>query len=380
MQKKEDATKIPVIVVESHHHVLEHIHLILRRQKQLLSSWSLLHWDAHPDLACPRIPAQQCFRPHDATHISLYDALDATPSGIAEWILPLVFAAQLHHIQWIRPIETSMQQLPDGDFVVSVGAWGPKQHKQVDSFLDLPLDAVLKVNWSVPYYQDDDDDVQDELLLPQEMQLKVATEPSHDRLGSPFALDVCLDYFYCHNPFVDDDRLASILHRSIPCQNYARPTSHDMKRMKQFQSCWTELINNNTSDTNQWKELAEFFEGKQHVEELQALMTQYRMDGQQLPTDIANILTMPHDGPNNCISERLQHFTKNLPKERPFFISIARSSLEGFTPVNETEHLQESVLKIVHEKYCGCGFAMDAMQCKFQLVRDYGEWEGSNTF
>lgn len=380
-----------VIVVESHHHVLEHIHCILRRKKQLVSSWSLVHWDAHPDLACPRCPAQQCFRPHDATatQLSLYDALDATPSGIAEWILPLVFAGRLHHIQWIRPLQTSMQQLPDGDFVVQVGAWSPSHSRShysynasVNSFLELPQDSVLKVNWSVPYYQDEDD-VRDELLLPQEMQLTVTQEPRRDRPDCLFGLDVCLDYFYCHNPFVesDDEKLTAVLHRSIPCRNYARPTVSDhVQWMQRFQSCWTKAICSSSYDFSSeelHKELATFFQEEQDVEELRALISQYRSDGRPIPNDITNILTMPHDGSNEFVSERLDHFSQHLPNTCPFFISIARSSMEGFTPASETERLQESVLDVVHKKYCDCDAPMDKNRCKLQLLRDYGEWEGS---
>ncbi len=376
---KSTSPKIPVIVVESHHHVLEHIHFLLRRQKPLVDSWSLLHWDAHPDLACPHCPAHQCFRPHDALHEheSLYDALDATPSGIAEWILPLVLAAQLRHIQWIRPLQTSMQQLPDGDFTLQVGAWRPTDKTPVESFLDLPHDALLKVNWSVPYYQDDDD-VRMELLLPQELQLQVSVDPCPERLQPTYGFDVCLDYFYCHNPFVEDERLTSLLHRSIPCRNYANPTSSDHTQwMQRFQLCWNDVLGKSDSQ-KQMTKLAAFFEDNEDAIELFAVIQQHRIDGKPLPHDLANILTMPHDGSNsNCMTERLHHFSAHLPVACPFFISVARSSLEGFTPASVTEDLQESVLNILHEKYCGCRLPMDASHCRFQLFRDYGEWEGS---
>ncbi|GAX25344.1 hypothetical protein FisN_5Lh437 [Fistulifera solaris] len=376
---KSTSPKIPIIIVESHHHVLEHIHFLLRRQKPLLNSWSLLHWDAHPDLACPRCPAKHCFRPHDTLHDheTLYDALDATPSGIAEWILPLVLAARLQHIQWIRPLQTSMQQLPDGDFTLQVGAWSPTDNTHVESFLDLPHDALLKVSWSVPYYQDDDD-VRLELLLPQELQLLVSPVPYQERLQPIYGLDVCLDYFYCHNPFVEDKQLARLLHRSIPCRNYGNPTSSDhIQWMQRFQSCWNDIIARPESQEHMMK-MAAFFEEKEDVVELVTVIQQHCIDGKALPNDLANILTMPHDGCNsNCMTERLHHFSKYLPVACPFFISVARSSLEGFTPASVTEDLQEFVLNILHEKYCGCRSPMGADHCRFQLVRDYGEWEGS---
>lgn len=102
--------RLKVVIVEPHHHALEHIHEILRRQRRLGKSWSLCHIDAHPDLACPSkgIPAGACFRPRDEWTVSnenhneqedetrcgcLYELLDLSSTGISEWILPMVLAA-----------------------------------------------------------------------------------------------------------------------------------------------------------------------------------------------------------------------------------------------------------------------------------------------
>ena len=41
---------IPVVIVESHQHALEHIHDVLRRKKLFNKNWSMVHFDAHPDL------------------------------------------------------------------------------------------------------------------------------------------------------------------------------------------------------------------------------------------------------------------------------------------------------------------------------------------
>ena len=46
--KKLARERVKVVVVEDHHHVLEHIHAALRRQPSL-PSWRMLHIDAHPD-------------------------------------------------------------------------------------------------------------------------------------------------------------------------------------------------------------------------------------------------------------------------------------------------------------------------------------------
>jgi len=175
------------------------------------------------------------------------------------------------------------QQLPDGKHHYHVGAWIPPRRQQlspsitplgvstnptadpaghdggnddsllpsppssfsntVTSFLDLPDQALVKVDWDFPYYRDDDE--QDsyaplsELLLAKPLHLQVLELPvaavsaadqqqpqqQQQRTGTacdrpcpfsstlhcrkPWALDICLDYFACLNPFVVDVEKAS---------------------------------------------------------------------------------------------------------------------------------------------------------------------------
>jgi len=262
---------IHVLVVESHQHVLETAHFFLRRtQRRLLLqqqgfSWSMLHFDAHPDLACPHdtIPAAACFQPRQtwpaveerkgsssqeydnnssavvnntaATEQEpkdLYDLLDSSSSGIAEWILPLVLAANLRHVQWVRPVKRQAvqvpPQLPLGWHHYHVGAWIPNNNPStvdrvvvveplpVTSFLDLPVSALVRVDWDCPYYQDDDTSVPTaSLLFPAPLNLHVSElsvdqqqqqqqEQEESAVLQPWMLDICLDYFACLNPFVTD--------------------------------------------------------------------------------------------------------------------------------------------------------------------------------
>jgi len=109
-KRQNSSERLKVIIVEPHHHALEHIHEALRRQRRLGKPWKLCHIDAHPDLACPSngIPAGACFRPRDEWTILpiekkaeenvtrsgfLYELLDLSTTGISEWILPMVLAA-----------------------------------------------------------------------------------------------------------------------------------------------------------------------------------------------------------------------------------------------------------------------------------------------
>jgi len=326
-------TILPVVVVESHQHCLEHIHYILRKRHASVKRyrcrchhhhddveepWSMLHFDAHPDLACPHptIPASACYQPRklwqrrpvptprkrkmespeeknynhsvmvkqpyqekdtdtlikddddydeNGDGKNLYELLDSTATGIAEWILPLVLAANLRRVDWIRPSVLSskigspsgIEAFPLGEHVYHVGAWiapeielvatatGPdvnglvvsSQHLPVASFLDLPPSAKVKVDCDYAYYMLDDFDCvasTPDLFLAQPLHLSVLELPrfteaydatdsgdctlssdvrktclaetetatSASSSSSPWILDICLDYFACQNPFL----------------------------------------------------------------------------------------------------------------------------------------------------------------------------------
>ncbi|RHY43274.1 hypothetical protein DYB37_003561 [Aphanomyces astaci] len=91
--------QLRVIVVDDHHHVLEPIHQAIRKRTLPFSNWTLVHFDAHPDLAFPRdIPASCVFTPS-----ALYDALDSSEAGIASFILPLAFAGHMGSLVWVKP-------------------------------------------------------------------------------------------------------------------------------------------------------------------------------------------------------------------------------------------------------------------------------------
>ena len=109
--------------MEDHHHVLPHIHWLLRRQQSAASSkgkseWpkiELLHFDAHPDLAVPNVDTSTLMKPRQ-----LYDELDDSKGGIAEWILPLVYMRHVERIVWVKR-KAICTQFSCGKFDVKVG-------------------------------------------------------------------------------------------------------------------------------------------------------------------------------------------------------------------------------------------------------------------
>ena len=58
-------------------------------------------------------------------------------------------------------------------------------------------------------------------------------------------------------------------------------------------------------------------------------------------------------------------------------VTIARSSLDGFTPGTVVEKLQADVLSIVQNVYCNDMPDRERSLYRLEVVRDYGQWEGS---
>lgn len=427
---------IYVVVVEYHQHALEHIHSILRRRKSL-KSWSMLHFDAHPDLACPNndVSALSCFLPRQDKEQDLYERLDSHSSGIAEWILPLVLAGGLEHVHWIKPPES--QQLPTGNHEYNVGAWIPPTDatsplSEVATFLDLPSSAAVRVDWKVPYYLDDASAVsKEELLLAKTLQLKVSElEEETSQAGvddasssllydGDWSLDICLDYFYCRNPFVTDietidENFAKALvnvvtrtrmHNAVAGDAILEPATYESE-LARFRTLFHQLLQEHNKASID--KLLKFYESEDEARLLLDKLLETLSESKD-PAKLTTMametlpnLCMPHDS-NGSLEEiqskttfrvenmsRMIHRAKKQSGSDPFIVTIARSTLDGFTPSSVVEKLQNNVLAAIHETYCGCdlmnqndadarfSFMNVGKECRFKVIFDYGEREGAS--
>ena len=72
----------------------------IRQRRLPFSHIHVLHVDAHPDLSfSTAIDTDVVFDPE-----TLYDALDDSVAGIAEFLLPLVFAGHVSQITWVKSV------------------------------------------------------------------------------------------------------------------------------------------------------------------------------------------------------------------------------------------------------------------------------------
>jgi hypothetical protein len=437
----------------------------------------MIHFDSHPDLACPSpsVPARACFEPRkewpvkctgtqkvdeekkciialddETSEISrnLYEHLDLDRSGIAQWILPLVLSGDLDFVHWVR--SAWADQIQDGLYRYNVGSWVLQRNANAaipTSFMDLTQDAIMKVDFHHKYYLEDNATVaSEELILPKELVLHVSGLPAAncEEVNSPrltdgstsdadtteqeWILDICLDYFLCRNPFVDEieDINAEFAAAFVAMVERATfsPSRYQCEYEK-FQKYMAVVLrstlgtciqgDDSISDGDEQKIsfLWQFYETSSVGESLfQALVEASnkcsdvdRSKLVQLAIDALPSVTLPHDRYVND-DEALESATvqieameayllgirasSSLYWAEPIMITVARSADDGFTPKAVVDTLQRRVLEMVHRVYCGCGRTLvpsgDALtmthpnfcqDCILNTVFDYGEWEGS---
>lgn len=418
----------------------------------------MLHWDSHPDLACPNegIPAAACFMPRkywrsnrsldtaneneNVEVKNLYDKLDTSQGGIAEWILPLVLAGGLEIVLWIK--NNFCKQFERGQYNYQVGV--ECESVSIDSFLDLPEDAVVKSSLAHPYYIDDNSYIHEDLLhLKKKLELCVLEAEDEaidiekpleeeDAEKSDWILDVCLDYFFCNNPFVDDLRNIS----EDTCNLFIKAVTNvtfreEVEGMQclgtqqaicyaQSQVAFHEVVRSllekvrdlaigtepNFSNFEEADKLALYYtdasEGMHCWIDLLDHMTDYctkeaspietlisimidALPNIALPSEydsckleeglIPTSLQTKIDLFGECLRQR--RWISEKFKDVPMLITMARSTDDGYTPNNIVEHLQRMVLDKIHSIYCGCACS-NGKDCKLNVVLDYGEFEGSS--
>ncbi|CAJ1946046.1 unnamed protein product [Cylindrotheca closterium] len=365
----------------------------------------MIHFDAHPDLACPtsQCPAVSCFTPRKEmtlTRKNLYELLDLSETGIAEWIIPLVVAAELKTINWVKPGFSS--QFPLGRHLYNVGAYHDDDNDandsapSVQSFLDLPDTAIIKTDFDMPYYQDDGAVVESasDLLLAQQLELVVTELPTTQTLlnhrdgddddnTKKWALDICLDYFACQNPFLSDiDKVNPAVTKALLQVMSAAEvgpgrTSADLKQLV------AAMLEDGNSIPNM-DPLAKYFDSAETANDHLTALKRFTDQDSSLRSLVLKAIPnwdMPHDVPSadkEKILEAIRDMEEALSKEDctspPFLITICRSSDDEFTPPWLVEFIQVQVLELLDRIFYIRSTGEPQSLC---IVKDYGEWEGS---
>eukprot|EP00656_Telonema_subtile_P015569 TRINITY_DN18185_c0_g1_i1.p1 TRINITY_DN18185_c0_g1~~TRINITY_DN18185_c0_g1_i1.p1 ORF type:complete len:197 (+),score=35.65 TRINITY_DN18185_c0_g1_i1:201-791(+) len=167
-------------VVEDHDEVLPHIHAAIRRKRLPWSGISIVHFDAHPDMLAPEgMDSEVVFDAHE-----LYDT-----TGIADWILPLVYAGHVAQVVWLKPVWAT--QIDDGQYSFLVGR---------DA-----CDGTIKVSSDQRYFCEEGLWAHEtQLHNPRPLTLHVITvagplrTAALPKLSEDVILDFCFDFFVQH--------------------------------------------------------------------------------------------------------------------------------------------------------------------------------------
>lgn len=343
--------KIPIFIVENHNDVLEFILKCLASRYLPFENNTILHFDSHPDLCFPRsMPANFVF-----DKVLLLESL-----SIENWISPTLFAGHIGKVMWVKP--PWAQQLPKGTHNFLVGSYENRIHT------NCTLDYFLTDGCYQP---------EEELVETKEIQLHVSEigENLNELIDEEkhLILDIDLDYFSTHNPFLKIypqadtyKKLKEIFYRA---KDYE---PDDLDSVQDFVDERNELLDfleEAFSYLNAHKSLKDFEVDDEKfrkpfelVEKLvEDLCCHYKMEeiewlmiydaGCTCDDDVHEL--PHHESDEEELKDLLGKFEKFMKslKKRPTIITIARSSLDDYCPVQQVEHIQNSVLQILRNIY-----------------------------
>ena len=89
---------IPIVIIESHSRGLEVIQSLIRNSFLNFHFEQILHVDSHPDMMLPN----QTLNWNNTEEV--YEYMESSIGGIAEWLLPIYYLNHCNQLAWIRPI------------------------------------------------------------------------------------------------------------------------------------------------------------------------------------------------------------------------------------------------------------------------------------
>lgn len=343
-------TKIPVFITENHNDILELLLPALANRYLPFQNNLMIHFDSHPDMCVPRqMPAK-----------TIYDRRNLLESlSIENWIMPMMFAEHLNEVAWVHP--PWARQISDGHYEFSVGESEGRIH--VSSTLDYFLsdgcykhENAMENSKAVTVHVSEVDESLDELIT-----------------DKHWILDIDLDYFSTLNPFLSIypkaqtyEKLRKIfsVDKSYDVDNPESISSYVDQRNRQldfFETIFQHMSQHGSLEKfkNEDSSLQEKFELVQEL--IECLCHHYSIyDIDWFVVNDAGCTTdddehqLPHHESTEeeikVLITKLEKFLKSL-KKLPTIITIARSSLDNYTPAHQVDSIQSQVLQVLRNVY-----------------------------
>jgi UPF0489 domain len=337
-------TKIPVFIVENHNDVLELLLPSLANRYLPFQGNLLIHFDSHPDMCLPRqMPAKIVYERQ-----TLLESL-----SIENWIMPVMFAEHINETVWIRP--SWARQMPDGCHKFKIG--------------ENQLDGKINVNSTLDYFLSDGGYKEEKFMTNcKEVTIHVSevNESLNDLLSDDdekhWILDIDLDYFSTLNPFLQIlpkaetyEKLRAIykVDKTYDTKDPASVTEYVNLRNRQldfFETVFQHMALNGS--------LEKFKCDDPSIDSLCHHYSIYEVDwflvnDAGCTCDEEEFQVPNHESTDATIKEMILKFEKFLKslKKPPTLITIARSSLDGYTPLHQVDSIQAQVLIILRKVY-----------------------------
>ncbi|KAI9916118.1 hypothetical protein PsorP6_018211 [Peronosclerospora sorghi] len=374
---------LSVIIVDDHHHCLSDIHLAIRRRFVPFSNIHVVHVDAHPDLSFPSVAdTSAIFTPE-----TLYELLDNSVAGIAEFLLPLVFAGHVNQITWLKPWWAT--QIPTGRFQqLAVGKRTINGTMGVTSelfhFVENELFCPLEdLNMSSIRYFD--------LFTTETISSTNATNVAAEAIATArqnsksYILDIDLDYFSTWNPFrkdlearIGESKVTKVVKVFSSVRFMQNSRQHVTgKQRNEEKKTFDELMNrlkavdtreDATIRRSEWLHLQKDFivlyddtvEVDKMLDDFYQVLETYREDEatrREIWTN-GSFLTLPHHESSQKEIERMileleqfLHTHKLDHTNPPVLITIAKSVGDEYLPPYQVKETLSSVLQMLERLY-----------------------------
>ncbi|XP_077579692.1 UPF0489 protein C5orf22 homolog [Stigmatopora nigra] len=392
---------LPVWIVEDHHHVVPHIYRAIASRHLPMKNVKMLHLDSHPDLL---IPVNLC-----ADVVFDKDKLLGELS-IENWIMPMVYAGHVSAVAWLHP--DWARQIAEGEHRMTVGKDSSTTTIRVTSkdpyFLSdglyVPAEQlenpkhlllnVVKVDHrqacveSKMASESEAQPAKKPRTHAEEPALSTATdvaltggEEGHQREGSAsyvlkrisaflnpadrYVLDIDLDFFSCKNPFKDlyTEEEFAILQELYGFRS-PRPEADQEEldevvaarigQLEDLEAAFADLLDDDGEETlsrcvdklgkSSFLRLVSSLKSRNPQPDYELVhQAGLTCDSIELPHHISSQEEI--DG----LVSAVRRLLKRLP--RPTLVTVSRSSLDEYCPIEQVDSVQSKVLAVLEEQY-----------------------------
>ncbi|XP_049455390.1 UPF0489 protein C5orf22 homolog isoform X2 [Epinephelus fuscoguttatus] len=352
---KRSYKELPVWIVEDHHDVVRHIYRAIASRHLPLKNIKMVHLDSHPDLLIPVNMSADTVFDKD----KLFSEL-----SIENWIMPMVYAGHVSCVAWLHPYWA--QQIREGEHRMAVGRDSSTTTIRVTSTDNYFLSDGLYVS-------------EKQLENSKPLRLNVVkvnpVKPTHGSLpGENVEEDIERWFAKRAHTEYNTDGEASCSEPLLTCTDTLQPaegsyrtglenddeegsTTYIIKRISTFLSETEPYILDIDLDffscKNPFKEL--------YTQEEYAILKElYNFRGPSLNAEevhqaglTCDSVELPHhistDKEIDTLISAVQLFLKALPK--PTLITMSRSSLDEYCPVEQVDSVQSRVLAVLESLY-----------------------------